>query len=122
MTERFVYNEDEASIITKDHARLDAALVKMDSLLEKMGRHDANDQYPIKLTIEMTKWDSLAQLIEFWRYIYITAGGGHSFSIEADREEGDFHKNGGWPKVFIDGDGADKIGRILLNGEDVTKG
>lgn len=86
-----------------------------------VARLDAADRYPVKLMIELTEWDSLPDLLEFWRYIRSSASGGHSFSIEADREEGDFTKQGGWPRVFIDGDGSDKVGRIFLNGEDVTE-
>lgn len=75
------------------------------------------DNYPVKLTIELTKWDSLPQLIDFWRYVRDTSNGGHSFNIEADRDDlGDKA-----PKVFIDGDGSDHVGRIFLNDKDVTK-
>jgi hypothetical protein len=76
------------------------------------------DNYPVKLTLELTKWENLSSLIEFWRRVRDSANGGHSFSIEADRDDlGDKA-----PKVFVDGDGNDKIGAILLNGKDVTKG
>jgi hypothetical protein len=71
----------------------------------------ANGSYPVKLSIELTKWEDLRGLIEFWRYIRDTANGGHSFNIEADRADlGDKA-----PKVSIDGDGNDKVGRIYLN-------
>jgi hypothetical protein len=75
------------------------------------------DNYPVKLTLELTKWENLSGLIEFWRRVRDSANGGHSFSIEADRDDlGDKA-----PRAFCDGDGADHVGRILLNGVDVTK-
>lgn len=73
--------------------------------------------YPNKLTIELSDWESMSQLLAFWRYVRNTAAGGHSFSIEADREDlGDKA-----PKVYVDGDGNDKCGRIFLNDKDVTE-
>lgn len=76
-----------------------------------------NDPYPVKLTLELTQWESLNQLIEFLRAVRDSANGGHGFRIEADRQDlGDKA-----PYVYIDGDGNDKIGRIVINGVDVTE-
>lgn len=52
--------------------------------------------------------------------------GGHSFMIAADESaEGpglkEFGKQMAGAVCFIDGDGNDHIGRILLNGQDVTE-
>ena len=86
------------------------------------GEAEDAGQYPLKLELELSQWESLPQLLEFLRYVKNTANGGHSFAIEADREEGDWPSGkGGWPKVYVDGDGNDHIGSIKLNGEDVTK-
>jgi hypothetical protein len=72
--------------------------------------------YKNKLTVELSDWEDMSGLIEFWRYIRNSANGGHSFNIEADKDDlGDKA-----PKVFIDGDGNDKLGRIFLNNKDVT--
>jgi hypothetical protein len=73
--------------------------------------------YPVHLTVEMSKWEDLGGLVDFWRYVKNTANGGHSFVIEADREGMQPAK----AKVSVDGDGSDKVGCIFLNGEDVTK-
>jgi hypothetical protein len=78
-------------------------------------------QFPNRLEIELGIED-MRRMLDFWRYIRDTAAGGHSFVIEADRE--DFSPSKNWkqpPRVSIDGDGADRIGRIFLNGKDVTK-
>jgi 8-oxo-dGTP pyrophosphatase MutT (NUDIX family) len=84
--------------------------------VESVARADAAS-YPVRLTVELTAWEDLIGLLEFWRYIRNTANGGHSFNIEADRDDlGDKA-----PKVFIDGDGADKVGRIFVNDRDVTE-
>lgn len=88
---------------------------------------DAAD-YPITLTIELTKWDNLSSLIGFLRYVRAAANAGHGFTIEADREEGvmpefmeKFGLTGDRPHVYVDGDGDDHIGKILLNGKDIDK-
>lgn len=100
-----------------NHARLDAVLRTASRLAAS--RLDARPQgaYPYELRIEFAKADGLRELVDFFRYVAKTANGGHSFSIEADREGNAAAK----AKVFIDGDGSDKFGRILLNGEDILK-
>jgi hypothetical protein len=76
------------------------------------------NNYPVKFTITMSKWDNLTGFIEFWRYVRNTAAGGHSFTVEADRES----KNSAPKAKFeIDGDGADHIGQIFLNDLDITE-
>lgn len=88
---------------------------------------DAAD-YPVKLELELSDSDFVPHLLKFLRYVGAAASSGHSFKLEADREEGampefieKFGLSGEHPSVFIDGDGSDRIGRILLNGKDVTK-
>lgn len=84
--------------------------------------------FPVQLTLELTdNYDNLDGLIAFFRYVRAASLAGHGFSLEADREEGampefmeKFGLNGEYPRTYVDGDGADKIGRILLNGEDVS--
>lgn len=83
-------------------------------------------EYPVKIEIELTQWDNLRSFIGFLRYVKAAASAGHGFSIEADREEGvipefmeKFGLTGDHPKVYVDGDGADKVGRILVNGEEI---
>ena len=116
--------------------QLDACLDAVRDLDLRMssleGRADAANAYPLKLEIELTQWESLPQLLAFLRYVKASANAGHSFKLEADREEGDSTSwkgykmngrpvwtDGGCPKVFVDGDGNDHIGRIWLNGEEV---
>ncbi len=85
-----------------------------------------DDRYPVKLEIELTNWNDLGHFIGFLRYVRATANAGHSFTIEADREEGSipefmrkFGLTGAYPKVEVDGDGVDRIGRIFVNGEEI---
>jgi hypothetical protein len=81
--------------------------------IKSLGYNPKN--YTQKLTIELTQWEDMDGLIEFWRYIRDTANGGHSFNIEADRTDlGDKA-----PKVSVDGDGADHVGRIFLNDKEI---
>jgi len=75
--------------------------------------------YPNKLTIELSQWENLRGLLDFWRYVKDTANSGHSFSIEADR---DSENSPPKAKVFVDGDGSDHVGRIFLNDKDVSRG
>jgi len=86
----------------------------MSNLLRRLATfaRPANGSYPVKLTIELNQWDSLIDLIEFWRYVRNSANGGHSFNIEADRDSPNAKPKA---KVSIDGDGNDKIGRIFIN-------
>jgi hypothetical protein len=74
--------------------------------------------YKNKLTVELSDWEDMSGLIEFWRYIRNTANGGHSFDIEADRESPNSKPKA---KVGVDGDGNDHVGRIFLNDVDVTE-
>lgn len=83
-------------------------------------------EYPVKIEIELTSWDNLGSFLAFLRYVRAAANAGHGFSIEADREEGSmpelmrkFGLKGEWPRVYVDGDGADHVGRITVNGDDL---
>lgn len=105
--------------------QLDQALLGLSSLNRRLGmRCDAASQYPVEIRIELSRWESLKELLGFLRYVRDAANGGHSFVIEADREDGgssaDLEKyglRGTYPRVGVDGDGNDKVGRIWVNGE-----
>lgn len=93
-------------------------------IAESDHRHDAQpSQYPVRLEIELSNWDSLSELIKFLQYVKRSAGGGHSFLIAADETPDApykmFGKQAAGAVCFIDGDGNDKIGRIWLNGEEI---
>lgn len=80
---------------------------------------------PVTITLELSGTEFVPHFVEFLRYIQRTASGGHSFMIAADEDSDGPHQMFGSQKAaavcHIDGDGSDKIGRILLNGKDVTK-
>lgn len=62
------------------------------------------------LTIELNDGDFALPLAEFLATVANIAAQGHSFDIQADPEEKG-------PRVGIDGDGADRILRVLLDGK-----
>lgn len=84
--------------------------------------------FPIQITLELSDdYDNLSGLLAFLRYVRSASLAGHGFTLEADRENGaipefmkKFGLTGEYPTAYIDGDGADKVGRILLNGDDVS--
>lgn len=88
----------------------------------RVGRADAG-QYPNKLEIELSNWENIGALLEFLKYVRVAANGGHSFGIGADESADAPHKELGSQKfgavVFVDGDGNDHIGKIMLNGQEV---
>lgn len=79
-------------------------------------------QYPMKLEIELDT-ENLRELVEFLKYLRDTAAVGHSFMVGADESPDGHYKMFGSQKVgavwYIDGDGADRIGRIWINGEEI---
>ena len=83
-------------------------------------------QYPVKIELELTQWENFTALLAFLRYVKAMANAGHGFKIEADREEGadksmmqKFGIKGEHPYVYVDGDGNDHIGKILVNGKEL---
>lgn len=73
--------------------------------------HDAEPAPAHVLTLELNDGDMVRPLAAFMERVRIVAGGGHSFEIMADEDE---------PfRVGIDGDGADRILRVLLDGKPV---
>lgn len=77
------------------------------------------------ITIEAVG-DFAPSFVRFLRSVRKVAAGGHSFSIEADRENASDYRPGGYHgdcqmRTGIDGDGADRIVRILVDGHDVTE-
>lgn len=108
-------------------SKLDDCVRRMDAVLRRDSLQGVklDPNYPIQLTIELRKEEGVGHLVEFFRYIKNAANVGHSFLIAAD-ESADgpgkmFGKQKAGATCFLDGDGADGIGRIFLNGEDVTK-
>jgi len=69
------------------------------------------------LAIEMNDGDHVKPLAQFMREVKRRADVGHSFSLEDDREEGGDKRN--YPRTGIDGDGADRILRVTLDGDEV---
>lgn len=64
------------------------------------------------ITVEMNHGDCVGPLALWLATVKSIADQGHSFDIQADPEEKG-------PRVGIDGDGADRIIRVLLDGEEV---
>jgi len=92
-------------------SRLDTAVIAAGWLRERMDA--STGRYPVRLELRLSDTDFVPKLVEFLQEVAKRAGGGHSFSLSAD-EDDPF-------KCGIDGDGADKIGYIFLNGKDVTR-
>src|SRR5260221_10033342 len=68
------------------------------------------------LAIEMNDGDHVKPLAQFIREVKRRADGGHSFGLEADRVDGGSKD---YPRTGIDGDGADRILRVTLDGDEV---
>lgn len=105
-------------------ADLRAALRGPSSMATKPGyvARDAAEGERHALVIEFTELEDLQALLNLLRYAWYCGTIGHSMMIEADRKgfqpEGPFTER---PKFYMDGDGSDRIERILLDGEDVTE-
>lgn len=91
--------------------------------LDGLGSRADAGNYPNKLEIELSNWENIGALLEFLKYVRAAANGGHSFGIGADESADAPHKELGSQKfgavVFVDGDGNDHIGKIMLNGQEV---
>lgn len=68
-------------------------------------RNDADQQPDVIVEIGL-KGGFAAKFIEFLKVVGDVAAGGHSFDIEADRDQASGKK---YPKVGIDGDGSDRL-------------
>ena len=75
---------------------------------------DARTEHTLTLGLS---GDMVRGWVDFFREVKKRAEVGHSFSLEADREDGDKD----YPRTGIDGDGSDRIVNILLDGKDVTE-
>lgn len=108
-------------------SKLDDCVRRMDAVLRRDSLQGVqpDPNYPIQLTIELRKAEGVGHLVEFFRYIKNAANAGHSFLIAADESAESpgemFGKQRAGAVCFLDGDGADGVGRIFLNGEDVTR-
>ena len=91
-------------------SRLDAAVAAACWLKSRLDA--SSGAYPVRLELRLPDTDFVNTLVSFLQEVAKRAAGGHSFSLYAD-EDDPF-------KCGIDGDGADKIGYIFLNGKDVT--
>lgn len=79
-------------------------------------RPNIEDRDYVEITLKVSNTDFVKPLIRFLQIVKDVADGGHSFDIEADRDQSGEYKDG-HPKIGIDGDGADKIYEILVDGK-----
>lgn len=75
-----------------------------------------------RFSVELLALDGANRFFDFWRYLKKAASSGHSFMVEADRDEhlSEFWPYDGHPSFFLDGDGADRLGRMYLDDKDIT--
>lgn len=78
--------------------------------------NERTEDYEHELTLHL-RGDFVNSLVEFLQKVKDVAAGGHSFAIEADRECAGEYDDGECPHVYIDGDGADCIVNIFLDGK-----
>jgi hypothetical protein len=93
-----------------DHAKLDACLAKADAL----GTGNSANRGSVEVTLRVSNTDFLPRLIRFFQICKSVAAGGHSFEVEADRDDHSYKEP---PRFGIDGDGADRIFEVLVNGK-----
>lgn len=97
--------------------KVDACLKRMDALCERMDRMSRSDAaMPDAHVISLeAKGDCVLRLAQFLQRIGVVAGWGHSFEVIADAAAGE-------PFEFdIDGDGADRIMNVRIDGQLLNK-
>ena len=98
-------------------SRIDELVAKADAMVARVDSIAGPAVVPI--TIECSG-DFVPYLVRFLQIVRDVAAGGHSFDVVADQDQSSDYKDGP-PKVGIDGDGSDRIHRILVSGKDVGK-
>jgi hypothetical protein len=98
---------------------------QLDAILAGLARAEARldavaGPAVVSVTIECSDTDFLPALVRFFQIIRDVAAGGHSFEVTADQEQSSDYKDGP-PRFSIDGDGSDRIYRILVNGKDAGR-
>lgn len=94
------------------------------------GRLDAaaDDRYPVVVELHLNAWADMSRFLDFLRYVKNTAAMGHSFEIGADTDAEPgrdgaqarmFGKQRCGASCYVDGDGPDRIGRIVVNGKEL---
>ncbi len=94
-----------------DPAKLAEAVRRADAL----GAGNSADRGSVEITLVCSNTDFLPRLIRFFQIVKNVAASGHSFSVEADREQSSDYKEA--LRFDIDGDGADRIFEVLVNGK-----
>lgn len=90
--------------------------MKLMNKYQRMAMRVAYDSSKDTWKIEMSGRGDGEHLAMMLRYIQLIGGWGHSFDIVVDPDNSEYSEKFGW-----DGDGADKIGTILLNGKELEK-
>lgn len=102
-----------------------AELSELSKLLTKFFGEEAKESAHAKdakkpehiLTLELNEGDHVKSLANFLAEVAHRANVGHSFALEADREDG----GDGGVRTGIDGDGGNYIHRVLLDGKEVKR-